>query len=367
MADPISHLLHSMTLQDAAKRQIAVLEKKLREEYGISVRCGVELEFFVEDANELPFSGLSEKQLKAAVEHIPQIERVYKETGFGNAFNSKFEITFKPDAPGAMAATVDEIKQSLPGLLKNAGVGAVNFAPAPHNEQFQIPKNTTGLHINISLWDNNSMPLFFDSLHPDKETRLLRHCAFSLMQFQRNAFMAFVPTEDSFSRLSVARPAIPKSIAVGDKDYGTSVFIRSADHQLKSLPSLMRLENRLPGGDADPYVAIAATLAAMYHAVKTNLVPLMRDESPDGTQELLMLNGKLFAVQALPDYFQSQSYIFGDGFFADFPKNTDEARAVLTQSPATKLFLGTELQQAIIATHQVNGMPASKSSYTGRV
>jgi glutamine synthetase len=135
-----------------------------------------------------------------------------------------------------------------------------------HNEE------TSALHINVSLCDKQGRNLFAMS------DKLLDHCVRSLVALQNDAALPMLPSEDSLKRINANRSA-PAAIGVKTGKYfqgsrHTSVTVRRfmlEGDDYTPVAENTRIENRLPGADADPFVSMAITMAAMVDAVRQHV------------------------------------------------------------------------------------------------
>ena len=123
-------------------------------------------------------------------------------------------------------------------------------------------------HIHASLWDaKGKKPLFQgdESLGPIKCSKLFRHFLGGWMKHIRELFAFYAPYPASYKRY-VAGSFAPTGIA-WSYDNRTAGF-RVVGHG----PSL-RIECRIPGADANPYIAYAAALAAGLNGIEQQIEP----------------------------------------------------------------------------------------------
>ena len=108
-------------------------------------------------------------------------------------------------------------------------------------------------HIHCSLVDQNGNPSFDDSEERGQE--LLNYFLGGLQRYMREFCVLLAPTVNSYKRLS------PGAWAPINMTWGTenrTVGFRF----IKGNPYSQRIENRIAGADANPYLAIAATVGA---------------------------------------------------------------------------------------------------------
>ncbi len=290
-------------LQRAAIERIAAYKQELKS-YGIYMRTAMELEFMVKDdmGMKIPGTMKLDKTLEYLrdKEELPYIENMVLEGIQGGRhkradLTTKYEINIADDAiktpmqlaPEKVAAVTERIKKrSLRDILMDTtcltpqGIGypgplSPSFSPrinadAPEGSKF-FNDETTSLHVNISLCDNQGRNLFARS------DSLLDHCVRSLVALQDEAALPMLPSRDSLKRIG-ANPSPPGGIGVKHgkhfHDHYSSVSIRR--YMLEGDPYIpqaeqTRIENRLPGGDTDPFVAMAVSMAAMVDAVRKHV------------------------------------------------------------------------------------------------
>ena len=121
-------------------------------------------------------------------------------------------------------------------------------------------------HIHLSLWDaegrTNRFALAADSA---EMSETMRHFLGGLVAGARELSLLSASTVNSYKRYAVASWA-PVN-AVWGRDNRTCGF------RVVGSGSSLRIEDRLPGGDANPYLAYAAVLAAGLHGIRHKVEP----------------------------------------------------------------------------------------------
>lgn len=121
----------------------------------------------------------------------------------------------------------------------------------------------SGFHIHTSVASpDGAYNLFWDPAH-HQGSALFRQFLGGLLRYTAECFLFFAPTVNSYKRYQEASFAPTR--LVWSEDNRTAGF-RVIGHG----PSF-RIENRLPGADANPYLAFAATLAAGLAGIEENL------------------------------------------------------------------------------------------------
>ncbi|PKV82691.1 glutamine synthetase family protein [Streptomyces sp. TLI_146] len=174
----------------------------------------------------------------------------------GEAAAGQFEVTLPyQDALRACDQHV-VFKQAAQTLARQAGAEAT-FMAAPQTGV------GSGLHLHVSL-HRAGTPVFTHGdggvLSPTGERAIA-----GLLDMLRELALLYAPNTNSYKRY------VPGSFAPTRMVWGVdnrTCAVRVVGHG----PSL-RAEVRVPGADANPYLALAAVIAAIVHGLEHNLVP----------------------------------------------------------------------------------------------
>jgi len=112
----------------------------------------------------------------------------------------------------------------------------------------------SSMHVHSSLWDAESRSNLFWDAKAEAESELFRHFLGGLMKYTRELCYFFAPTVNSYKRYQQGSWA-PTAIVWGRDN-------RTCGFRVIGRGDALRIENRMPGADANPYLAFAATLAA---------------------------------------------------------------------------------------------------------
>jgi glutamine synthetase len=123
----------------------------------------------------------------------------------------------------------------------------------------------SSFHLHSSLWDAAGKRNVFHEEGTPAGSALFRHWVAGQMALARELAWFYAPYVNSYKRYQAGTFA-PTRIAWA-VDNRTTGF-RVCGHG----PSL-RVENRIPGADANPYLAYAATIAAGLHGIERKLEP----------------------------------------------------------------------------------------------
>jgi glutamine synthetase len=171
-------------------------------------------------------------------------------------FQFEINLLHEPDAVKAADHCV-LFKRAVKGVASRHGIDATFMAkPLPHAPG-------SGLHLHISLRSQKSENAF-ETGHDSKQ--LLRHAVGGVLDSMAESMAIFAPNENSYRRFS------PGSFVPLGPTWGTdnrSVAVRLPVGRAGS----SRLEHRIAGADANPYLAMAAALAAIHHGIVNAIEP----------------------------------------------------------------------------------------------
>ncbi len=176
---------------------------------------------------------------------------------------SQYEVNFMPGEPLAQADAVFRFKRLARQVAAQFGFLAT-FAPKPFLDQ-----PGTGMHWHFSLQHKDADPASHTNAfaHPDGTDRGALGAFIGGLQRHADAAMAFfAPHDMSFDRVRLS-DASPSSASWGHDDRAVAFRIPQASAQNR------RIENRLPGGDANPYLVVAATLGLGLAGIEQGLQP----------------------------------------------------------------------------------------------
>ncbi|WP_373356231.1 glutamine synthetase family protein [Pseudoroseicyclus sp. CXY001] len=182
------------------------------------------------------------------------LDTVIAENGPG-----QLEVNFKhaPD-PLAAADHAQLFKHLAAGIARTHGWEAC-FMAKPFSEEAG-----NGLHVHVSLLDEDGRNIFDDG--SARGAPALGHAVGGLRQAMHQSALIFAPHFNSYRRL---RPA---SYAPVNTDWGHED--RMAAIRIPGGPAAARrLEHRVAGADANPYLVIAAILCGILHGLTHKIDP----------------------------------------------------------------------------------------------
>ncbi|MCE4944319.1 MULTISPECIES: glutamine synthetase family protein [Streptomyces] len=124
-------------------------------------------------------------------------------------------------------------------------------------------------HIHLSLQDEQGRPVLADETGPHGMSQTMRHFLAGQLAAMRDFTLLYAPNINSYKRFRPGSFA-PTAVAWGPDN--RTCALRVVGHGRSH-----RLENRLPGGDVNPYLAVAGMVAAGLYGIEHAL------ELPDAT------------------------------------------------------------------------------------
>jgi len=131
--------------------------------------------------------------------------------------------------------------------------------------KYDMSQAGSSFHLHASLWDEGGARNVFHEEGAPRGSALFRHWAAGQLALARELAYFYAPYVNSYKRYQAGTFA-PTRIAWSWDNRTTGFRVCGAG------PSL-RLENRIPGADANPYLAFAATIAAGLHGLERRLEP----------------------------------------------------------------------------------------------
>jgi glutamine synthetase len=123
----------------------------------------------------------------------------------------------------------------------------------------------SSFHVHSSVWDPAGKKNLFVAKGSKQGTELFQHWLAGQMAMARELAFFYAPTINAYKRYQTGSFA-PTRIACGWDN-------RTCGFRLCGEESGFRVENRIPGADANPYLAFAATIAAGLHGIEKKLKP----------------------------------------------------------------------------------------------
>lgn len=120
-------------------------------------------------------------------------------------------------------------------------------------------------HIHCSLLDLKGNPVFSQE-GSGEMSKIMTNFLGGLQKYGKEFFALMAPTTNSYKRMRIGAWA-PINLTWGEENRTTGYRI------IRGSPDSQRIENRLTGSDANPYLALSATFGAGLLGIKENLEP----------------------------------------------------------------------------------------------
>ncbi len=177
------------------------------------------------------------------------------ENSKGEWGKGQHEINFSYAAPLPMADMHVIFKHGMKELAEQHGK-AVTFMA-----KYLAGEAGSSCHIHVSLW-RRQRNVFWEPRHK-QESKVFRQFVGGLMKYSRELAFFFAPTVNAYKRYQPSSWAPTRMAWARDN---RTVGFRAVGHA-----DSFRIENRMPGADANPYLAFAAMLAAGMAGIEEGL------------------------------------------------------------------------------------------------
>lgn len=269
-------LQHDGTPVAVSPRQVLRRQLERLAGYGWQAYAGTELEFIVfkdsyEQAWQKDYFGLTpvnQYNVDYSILGTGRIEPLLRrlrnemagagltvESAKGECNLGQHEIAFKY---GPALATCDDhavYKTGAKEIADQAGYSLTFMAK--YNE-----REGNSCHVHLSLRDQQGAPVFAGD-GPGGFSRTMEHFLAGQLACLAEFSLLLAPTVNSYKRY-VPGSFAPTAIAWGRDNRTCALRVVGHGHSL-------RFENRVPGGDVNPYLALAALIAAGLHGVEQQL------------------------------------------------------------------------------------------------
>ncbi|WP_019884954.1 glutamine synthetase family protein [Streptomyces purpureus] len=303
----------------AAPRQILRHQLERLAAHGWTAHVGTELEFIVFkdtyeqawDANYRDLTPVNQYNVDYSVLGTGRVEPLLRrirnemaaagltvESAKGECNPGQHEIAFKYDEA---LATCDQHAVYKTGAKEIAAQEGVSLTfMAKYNE-----REGNSCHIHLSLQDSTGRNVMAGD-GPGGMSPVMRHFLAGQLAALRDFSLLYAPNINSYKRFQPGSFA-PTAVAWGYDNRTCS--LRVVGHGRS-----MRFENRLPGGDVNPHLAVAGLIAAGLHGIEQQL--------------------------ELPDACEGNAYT---GDYAHVPTTLREAAELWETSPIAKAAFGDEV------------------------
>lgn len=248
---------------------------------------------------------MEELRIACEIQDLPY-EGVVKESA-----PSQYEINMRHvDDPLLVAEQILQMKRLIKGVCAKHGLVA-SFMPKPFEEEAG-----NGMHVHCSLLDETNRNVFDDG--SEQGSPLLRQAIAGCLVHMADSMAIFSPGYNGYRRFAPGAHA-PTYPCWGLENRTVAVRVPAGN------PAARRLEHRVAGADANPYLLFAVLLGAIMDGIEQQRVPpepVRGDGYAQAPPEAM-----------LPSYFQ-------------------DAVALFSRSGFTTEALGTELKRIYTLTKE---------------
>ena len=270
---------HNLEIPDYPQARL-LLERLTNDFYNnlkLSPAIATELEFFFLAKNKN--SKISDKKISIVINEIEDNIRklnicssnITQETG-----ENQYEINLDySDDILKIADDTVKLREIITTTAKKNNIIA-SFFSKPHGNK----DVGSGLHIHLSLHDDNENNMFFKE--NGQENNLLLHSIAGLLSFLPASIAFFIADADDFARYkakfelneddirySSNSNNAPVNISWGINNRTTAIRIPTTNQA----PNTYRIEHRVPSSNANPYLVISAMLFAVKYGITNKLMP----------------------------------------------------------------------------------------------
>jgi glutamine synthetase len=246
---------------------------------GLTVKTGAEIEFFLFDesyeaARAKGYSGLTPSSTTIQDYHILQTTKdepiigairrgmagagLVVECSKGEAGYGQHEVNFRYADALRMADDLTIYKNGAKEIAALAGRSVTFMA------KWTMADVGSSCHIHASIWDpTGTQSLSGDDQRASHMSERFEHFLAGLLATHQDLVLTLAPTVNSYKRFQLGSWA-PTAVVWG-RDNRTC-GLRAVGHG-----SGTRIETRVPGADANPYVAMAGVIAGGLHGIEAEL------------------------------------------------------------------------------------------------
>lgn len=203
--------------------------------------------YFMEDLNDY-------QRFVDAVTDACRAQEIPADTAVAEYAPGQFEINLK-HRKDALLACDDAVllKRAIKGIAAQQGMLA-SFMAKPF-----VHQAGSGAHVHVSVLDREGCNIF--ACTPEQPADALRHAIAGLQATARDTFLMFAPNANSYRRF-VPNAFVPLNDCWGFNNRSVAMRVPHSD------PDNTRIEHRISGADANPYLVTAAVLAGMLHGLE---------------------------------------------------------------------------------------------------
>lgn len=238
------------------------------------------------------------------VRRIADIQGVPADTAVSEYAPGQYEVNLShlPDPIRASDHAV-MLKRIVKRAANSLGMEAT-FMAKPYPEQ-----SGSGMHVHVSLLDDAGRNVFAGE--DEMGSEMLRCAAGGLMTTMTEVTALLAPNANSYRRFQ-PDSFVPLAPTWGVNNRTVAIRVPAGD------PEATRVEHRVAGADANPYLVMAAVLAGVHHGIARRIdpgAPVIGNAGDQVDRELP--SGWLHAVEAFEESEVMREYL-GEQFMSIF-------------------------------------------------
>jgi glutamine synthetase len=220
-----------------------ILLESLYKQLGLNILFGAEIEFYVPNLSSIYL----------ITQDIGSLCTLTKEQG-----KNQYEVHFvaTPD-PIKLCENIENVKQLLIDKY------SANFHPKPFNQDYG-----NALHIHCSFYDHTGLNLMHKS--GDNENDFTLNVIGGLCASMLESMLIFAPYADSYLRFQSTTHDNPTHVSWGGNNRTTAIRIPPSN-SLIAEDHNRRIEHRVAGSDADPFLVLFAILAGIHYGLNNKI------------------------------------------------------------------------------------------------
>jgi glutamine synthetase len=197
--------------------------------------------------------------LLAEIDRVCRLQNVPATSALAEYGPGQYEVNLA-HAPDALRVCDEALrfKRIVKSVARAMGCEAT-FLPKPYRDMAG-----SGLHIHVSLQDGAGRNIF--AAPSPFDSAALRHAIGGTLDTLGDGMALCAPGPNSFRRFR-SEAYVPVHASWSINNRGSAVRVPASD------PDNLRIEHRLAGADANPYLVVAWVLAGMLHGLENRLEP----------------------------------------------------------------------------------------------
>jgi len=197
-------------------------------------------------------------QVFADIDEACRAQALPADTVIAEQSEGQYEVNLlHVDDPLLAADHAVLLKRTIKAVARRHGLLA-SFMAKPFGDEAG-----NGLHVHVSLLDREGRNLFAGA---DGPAPALHHAVGGLADTMTDAMLLFAPHANSYRRFQAASH-VPMGPTWGFDNRTTAMRVPL------SSPAATRVEHRVSGADANPYLVLAAVLGGIDHGLTGEIVP----------------------------------------------------------------------------------------------